>query len=588
MKEYLFICTIGPVKDFISQARKSQDLFGGSALLSHLTGVAMQSAIKLFNQGVDIIITPLPSTMFKPNRFVARVKSEESKLKAIGSEIEQEIRDTFNEIGSLPFNNTALVKPNGYDEQLNDYLEIFWLFYPLENGYGTSYRKLFQELASLKNIVAFDKFEETGRKCSVDGKYNVKIYRKLASEIDHDKVLKKIHQSAGEVLILNDTDENPLKIWHLKDGEGLSAVSMTKRIFNREIPDNFSNAYLFPSTVKVALMKLLENEQVKKLPEFISYKDLIEGKSTLSHSDEQLYYQENIKQIIDKISQSETNNVLRMHSKWIDAMKIAGVQEEFTKYYALIRFDGDNMGDWLLGDKIKGDLFDFHKKFTQCINEFATEIDKKIIAPKGRVIYAGGEDFMAMVNIHFLFEVMELIYTSYKNMISEELKSFRKDENEEMTISVGIAIAHYKQPLSMVLDKAKKMEEYAKSKEKNSYAIGIMKHSGSTLETVFPWNNKIFNSLKVLKAINVSIQNKHFSTAFLLNIYKSFEIYGFEMDKNLVISKIKLYVAQSLIKKDEIIKKEMVDQVSCLLELSRNKDFGHMLLILDFLNRKTT
>ena len=172
-------------------------------------------------------------------------------------------------------------------------------------------------------------------------------------------------------------------------------------------------------------------------------------------------------------------------------------------------------------------------------------------------------------------------------MISEKLKSFRKDENEEMTISVGIAIAHYKQPLSMVLDKAKKMEEYAKSKEKNSFAIGIMKHSGSTLETVFPWNNKIFNSLKVLKAINVSIQNKHFSTAFLLNIYKSFEIYGFEMDKNLVKSKIKLYVAQALIKKEEIIKKEMVDQVSSLLELSGNKDFGEMLLILDFLNRKT-
>ena len=42
MNKYLFLFTVGPVQSFIGQARKTQDLYAGSFLLSHLIDSAMK------------------------------------------------------------------------------------------------------------------------------------------------------------------------------------------------------------------------------------------------------------------------------------------------------------------------------------------------------------------------------------------------------------------------------------------------------------------------------------------------------------------------------------------------------------------
>lgn len=576
MKEYLFLCTIGPVKDFISYARKSQDLFGGSALLSHLTDLAMRKAISLFGQGNGIIISPFLDSTFKPNRFVAKIQDNGNFIE-IGSEIEKTIKDEFKRIAHLAFKK-GLEKPNFFDEQLDDYLEIYWLYYPLEKDYKTSYRQIFIELAALKNVTSFKNFEETGRKCSVDGVYNVKVYRNLSTK------------SRADLTVVE--NEKHLKIWHLKDGEGLSAVSLTKRLFNKEKPEDLSEPHQFPSTAKVSLMKLLDAS--KDINEFKQYNKLI----TLSgHSDDQLYFYDNIEQIVNETGIANTEKFKKDHNAWTEALEKDNINEPFTKYYALIRFDGDHMGNWLLGNQIiDAKLEGFHKAFTESVHNFAEHVNNELVAPRGKVIYAGGEDFMAMVNIHYLFEVMELIQNSYKQFINDTLEDFKRNKDDVFTISMGIAIAHYKQPLSMVLDRAKIMEHQAKDNGRNRYAMGVMKHSGSNLDTTLPWNvSKIF-SLNSLKYIFERLEHNDFSTAFLLNLYNFFEQYGVEMNKDLVKSKIKLYVAQSLNKdsqdKDSLIE-EMKMQMFTLIEMFISKDkydyksFAHLLLILDFLKRKT-
>lgn len=577
MKEYLFLCTIGPVKDFISNARKSQDLFGGSALLSHLTDLAMREAVSLFEQGVGIIISPYLGSTFKPNRFVAKIKdTKQLDLKKTGTDIENTIKTEFKRIANLAFKN-GLEKPKDFDEQLDDYLEIYWLYYPLEKDYKAAYKQLFIELAALKNVTSFKNFEETGRKCSVDGVYNVKVYRNLSTKSRADLTIVK--------------NEKHLKIWHLKDGEGLSAVSLTKRLFNKEKPKNLSEPHLFPSTAKVSLMKLIEAS--KEIEEFIQFNKLI---NSIGHSDDQLYYFDNIEQILNETGKANTDTFKNAHKAWTKALEKAKINEPFTKYYALIRFDGDRMGNWLLGNQvIEGKLEAFHAAFTIRVNEFAEDINKNLVAPRGKVIYAGGEDFMAMVNIHSLFEVMEMIQVSYKKFINDKLKEFKRNKNDVFTISMGIAIAHYKQPLSMVLDRAKIMEHQAKENGRNRYAIGVMKHSGSSLDTLLPWNVSEKSSIDSLNYIFERLEKNDFSTAFLLNIYNFFEQYGDTMNKDLVKSKIKLYVAQSLndFNNKDLLIEEMNNQIFTLLEMFKAnetydyKSFAHLLLILDFLKRKT-
>src|SRR5690606_16923889 len=52
----LFLLTIGPVQDYIAQARKTQDLYWGSYILSYLTWKAIERVVEVF--GPDSIIFP--------------------------------------------------------------------------------------------------------------------------------------------------------------------------------------------------------------------------------------------------------------------------------------------------------------------------------------------------------------------------------------------------------------------------------------------------------------------------------------------------------------------------------------------------
>ena len=49
MSNYLFLYTIGPVQSFIAQARKTQDLWCGSTLLSELSRETALHAQKKYN-----------------------------------------------------------------------------------------------------------------------------------------------------------------------------------------------------------------------------------------------------------------------------------------------------------------------------------------------------------------------------------------------------------------------------------------------------------------------------------------------------------------------------------------------------------
>jgi len=612
MKEYLFLFTIGPVKDFIADSRKAQDLFAGSALLSYLTKGAIIFAKKVMHTGNPEIITPNEETPFKPNRFVLKLNSDGIDLAKVGKELEDYVRQLFVNIGEIPFKTKS--KPNGYKNQLEDYLEISWLFYPIKDGdYRTAYKNLFIELSAQKNVNAFKNIHETGRKCSVDGKLNVKVYRKSCTYNHKEKKLieediqlngeyySKLSQKPSEVEVIERLDENLLKIWHLEEGEGLSAVSLVKRIFNSKQPDKLSKTHVFPSTTNVSLMNWLA--KVKDIPEFQKYERKvicnIKNKkiNLFEHSNDQLYYPDNIRQIVDKIDTDKTNTALDFHKEMADAIKNAGITEPLTKYYALMRFDGDNMGDWLSGEWIKEDkdLEEYHKVFTNCVHQFATKVATYLKKPRGQVIYAGGEDFMALVNIHHLFNVLGKIRKLYKEEINDVLTTYKKEVTREMTISVGVAIAHYKQPLPMVLDRAKEMESKAKKGGRNRYAIGVMKHSGNALEMVSPWEVNRNQTLILVGKIQKSIEEGWFSTAFLRNLYNIYEEYGYDVEDYLIESKIMLYVprgANNFATKEEKLKQidKMIQTTTSLYSCfgkPKNEEFANLMLILDFLIRKS-
>lgn len=611
MKKYLFLFTIGPVKSFISNSRKAQDLFAGSAILSYLCEKAIKKAIELF-EPVDIITPDMDSTS-PPNRFVAEVSGTRGQLKDIATEIETYIRKKFKQIPDKVFKR-SFTKPNGFDEQLDDFLKIEWLFYPLENdkeAYKRAYKQLFVELAAIKNTKTFaqlnyqGKMGEGGRKCSVDGEYNLKTYRLGKHENKLNILKRKLFVPDAEVNIIDFVDETRIKIWEVQDGEGLSAISFCKRIF-------LANPHKFPSTVRISLMDLLykmkDCDELKNYLKKIGLDPRSRDQMWLTHSDDQLLFKDNIKQIFGKYENVQSKSCVEaqeQHRKLQE--KISAIEKEknikipFTKYYAMVMFDGDNMGNWLLGDNLKEetDLKSYHKEFTKCVASFATEMNK-LSEPKGVTVFAGGEDFMGFVNIHHLFDTLNFIKNKYDELINQPLSKYFKDDKEKMTISIGVVIAHYKQPLGMVLQKTHEMIDLAKESGRNRFAIGVMKHSGSRLECTFPWEKDNISPLGLLEEIQEKLKSNDFSSSFILNIYRAFEEYGFDLNHDLVNAKIKQNVPRSATpngKKEDIQKliKQLVDLYSVNadddaeidLEIL-NENFGNALLIIDFLDRKTT
>ena len=89
--QYLFLFTIGPVQSFIAQARKTRDLYAGSAILGEIISAAMGEA----KPWGDIIV-PHYDLKAKPNRFLAKINSNDPQ--AFGREIEHAAKKNGKEL----------------------------------------------------------------------------------------------------------------------------------------------------------------------------------------------------------------------------------------------------------------------------------------------------------------------------------------------------------------------------------------------------------------------------------------------------------------------------------------------------------
>ena len=115
-----------------------------------------------------------------------------------------------------------------------------------------------------------------------------------------------------------------------------------------------------------------------------------------------------------------------------------------------------------------------------------------------------------LVDDHQIFSTIDQIY------IGEKKYPLEKDgEPYEFSFSAGIAIAHYKEPLALVLSNARHAQEVAKDKgDRNAFCIVAAKHSGENHQTYLKWN---YEHLKYLNQmlqyrLNDKISSKFFRT----------------------------------------------------------------------------
>lgn len=125
MNKHLFIFTITPVQSFIAQSRKTQDLYGGSQILSDLT----KEAIKQLPAKNGLIL-PDPSMPFSPNRFIAEVETDNIKnfSKRIEDCVKQKLIEFADEALKVAKNCNTL--SSEFCEQIKSLFQVFWAALP--------------------------------------------------------------------------------------------------------------------------------------------------------------------------------------------------------------------------------------------------------------------------------------------------------------------------------------------------------------------------------------------------------------------------------------------------------------------------
>jgi CRISPR-associated protein Cmr2 len=581
---HLFLFSLGPVQSFIAQARKTHDLYAGSKLLSHL----VNKAIDIVGEGN--LIFPMKGEAM-PNRFLAEVPVTETNFQAFGERVEEAVREEWRKISK-----TALVgipeKPIGFDEQVNGLLEIFWAIEPLESEdhFKETIALLEKNLAAIKNIRPFEQYTwqenhigEQGRKCILDGQRNVLFYRQK-NGMDRNETGSPLYSTPSSVYI---SQQFPPGII-LQPGEGLSAVSFVKRSYK---PGNSPD---FESTAEIALMDMLSKLEKSETGDVKTCISLIKRLNA------QLFYEENasgdalLKYLREAgITEESANSYEKCSEKVRVAAAKAGLK--MMKYYAVLTFDGDDMGKWLSGENLQdqSQLRAFQAAFATCLADFASAAKNRLNKGSGQAVYAGGDDFLGFVNLNHLLPVMKELRILFQEKVDLPLQKFKKNNAKRISFSAGVCVAHYKEPLSLVLQEAKEAQKAAKKldEDKDAFAISVIKGSGENHIVVLPFGENA-EHIEKFQSLTQALVREDFSNNFIKTMRREFErLMDFKNDRNTFEEVFEVELKRLLRRaaNNETNKESadtMAEMLMGLFGARNTENFFQMLHIADFFQRE--
>ncbi|MDH2431440.1 type III-B CRISPR-associated protein Cas10/Cmr2 [Pokkaliibacter sp. MBI-7] len=206
-------------------------------------------------------------------------------------------------------------------------------------------------------------------------------------------------------------------------------------------------------------------------------------------------------------------------------------------YYALILMDGDNMGAWISGEPLSdgtatsacysrlwpGGAADSplgqcrhpgsparHLTISAALNHFSLHLARYVVEElcSGKLLYAGGDDVMAMVSIDDLLKAMLLLRLVYSGDWQGDWPTVLPQPEElnlhhgvatlngktyplmgrKATASMGAVVAHHQAPLGMVLRQLRESEKRAKSHGRNAFSLSILKRAGGSLDLTSRWH----------------------------------------------------------------------------------------------------
>jgi CRISPR-associated protein Cmr2 len=515
---YLAQITFGPVQGFIATARRSRDLWFGSLVLSQISRAAARS---LHDGHAKRLVFPYVSQAGDPDALIKKLNDNRflvtnivvSELRMAQAQARQALEDAkaaaTTEWSSicraalqlLPGNN----KGKWIDEalwtvQLEDVVEVYFGAVPIDTTYASASEALRELMANRKNSRLFGAYHDKERrqKSSLDGAQSTVLVDALVTGTgSHARRRRRIGierneqlDTAATVKRLLGSGKNFLPAARVAAQEWVARVKATSAselaaiadeltaLSKLDIGTQFGGGYdayewvkplpfdgqlLFRNRVAVEVASI-ESEGISKSADFQFDADEID----------------------------EANKRLKGLDKKLAALaKQHGAPQP---YYGLLLADGDRMGQLLDAASKQADGIERHRAISAALSRFAQSVPELMSQLEGACIYSGGDDVLGLVPVHRAVEIADKLRTAFAQALADVADGI-VDAGQKPTLSVGVALVHFLEPLGDARDLAAKAEKIAKggmlaaSLQRNALCLLAKPRGGVEIELRVGWDD---------------------------------------------------------------------------------------------------
>ena len=505
--------SISPVQSFVSQSRRTRDLWGSSYLLAFLSAHAMYGTVKAGGQLVipaaeaveqDVLYQWVcgcreeepPRIGSLPNHFAVKVEGNGSAVAQAGI---RSLRTAWERVCGAVW--STFVEPacpigNGTEEiwkrQTDSFWEVMWTAGNRTAGNAEAVDGL---LARRKYWRSHHPPEEPGDKCTVT--HTLQELSGFMRARDGARQQDAFwHRIRGKIGLLD-----------LRENERLCAVAFVKRMFPKVAQEALGwavDASHWPSTVYVGAVPWMRRVMCAVPQRAAEYADAVkQNAGNEAFSARQPYFDSNV---------SAAGSFPRLDANYLhresvmneqrcpfreDAdpgapeclkKKLKGIYEAIDEnserrlgsppaFYALLLADGDRLG------KLVADLKGEFRVVSRALATFTRKASEVVGDHDGVAVYAGGDDVLAMLPIPKALACAEALSNEYRNAFADT------DVKGKATLSAAVVFAHVRLPLNHVLGEAHRLlDDVAKDGNgRDSLAAAVLKPGGLYCEWATTW-----------------------------------------------------------------------------------------------------
>jgi CRISPR-associated protein Cmr2 len=529
--------SLGPVQGFVSQARRTRDLWAGSFLLSWLAGQAMTEVRR---QGGDIVFPavggrdqptdplvaaiegeplptdPHPSIGSLPNRFKAAVP-EDFDTERVTAAVQQAWRTLAEAVWSAFVEQAAKQGDKTraiWDRQIDSFWEIAWVQGD-DPGDGSDGAWL----EARKNWRAHWPEPEGGDHCALMGDF-----QELSGHI-------RVRDSKAQNDFW-DTLKRSVGHLELRDNERLCAIALVKRLFPRLPKHDLEKAIgwvpggkpqtigNWPSTAYMAAIPWLRGfvDDTARIEQLRAYESAVVDAAGKAVRGERSTYINSLNPLgdlawldgnfflptaLENADDTPLDKDESARRTLLDELNALQMAHPAQPYYALLLLDGDSLGKHLrAGDP---------SAISKALGVFSGNVAEIVAACDGVSLYAGGDDVLALLAHDRALECAVRLREAYG-------KAFG---SSSYTASVAIVFAHFHLPLREVMAEAhRQLDDIAKDRNgRDSIALSWFKASGKAAEWVACWRDAQGDvPIEHFRELTACVQKDDFGTGFFYKL----------------------------------------------------------------------